>query len=93
VPRATTSTRYQLLLRKHRQLHARVSARELLDLPRDAGADAARRALRRLASSLHPDALGPEAPDSLRARSNELMAALGRAEREVRAGARRAQAR
>jgi hypothetical protein len=81
VPRA----RYQLLLRKHRQLCSQAAAADLLDLPRGAAPSEARRALRRLARSVHPDVLGPDVPAALRARSSELMSALGRAEREVRA--------
>ncbi len=86
VARDLPKARYQLLLRKHRQLCSRASATDLLDLPGGAHPSEARRALRKLARTLHPDALGPDVPSFLHARSSELMSALGRAEREVRAG-------
>jgi hypothetical protein len=81
-PRATR--RFSLLLCKREQLRREVSARTLLDLPSDAAPSEARRALRRLASSLHPDALGPHAGEALRQASSEVMGALIEAERELR---------
>lgn len=77
-------SRYQLLLRKQRQLRASASPSELLDLPADAHRDDARRALRRLARLLHPDTFGPDAPSGMRNASSELMSALARAEHQVR---------
>ena len=84
VPRHAATHQYTLLLRKHRQLRTRADAHALLELLPSAGAADARRALRRLASRLHPDALGPSAPPELRALSSELMCALVQAERAVR---------
>jgi curved DNA-binding protein CbpA len=57
----------------------------LLDLPVDADPADARRALRRLARRVHPDALGPSAPSALRRASSEIMSALIEAERAMRA--------
>lgn len=81
VTRAETRVRYSLLLRKRAQLRRSANAHELLDLPAGAqvGSDATRRALRRLAMHLHPDRLGPDAPESARVLSNEVMQALTRA--------------
>jgi hypothetical protein len=76
---------YSLLLRKREQLRRDASPSALLDLPRDAAPADARRALRRLARSLHPDALGPEVAPALRAASSEIMRALIDAERSLRA--------
>lgn len=76
---------YALLLRKRRQLRERASARALLDLSDTASPDQSRRALRALASKLHPDRLGQDAPPDLRRASNEVLGALIRAERELRA--------
>jgi hypothetical protein len=77
---------YALLVRKRRQLRTHASPAELLDLP--AGdfptPQAARLALRRLAHKLHPDVLGPETPAHVHELSTELMAALLRAEAELR---------
>jgi hypothetical protein len=81
VTRPETRIHYTLLLRKRAQLRRRANARELLDLPLGAhvSEDAPRRALRRLALHLHPDRLGPDAPESARALSTEVMQALTRA--------------
>jgi hypothetical protein len=81
VTRADTRLHYTLLLRKRAQLRRRANARELLDLPHGAcvSKDAPRRALRRLAMHLHPDRLGPDAPESARTLSTEVMQALTRA--------------
>lgn len=76
--------RYQTLLRKRRQVLTGASPAELLDLPARARASDARRALRKLARTLHPDALGPSAPAAVRAASTDLMAALARAEERLR---------
>jgi hypothetical protein len=84
VPAAYERT-YALLLRKRGQLRHGDGARALLDLPSDADAAEARRALRRLARRVHPDALGPGASDALRRASSEVMSALIDAERAVRA--------
>ena len=61
-------------------------ARALLDLPAGAEPAAGRRALRRLARNLHPDALGPHAPEALRDASHEVMEALVGAEHALRMG-------
>jgi hypothetical protein len=81
VTKAETRVHYTLLLRKRAQLRRSANARELLDLPPGAyvGKDAPRRALRRLAMHLHPDRLGPDAPESARTLSTEVMQALTRA--------------
>jgi hypothetical protein len=76
--------RYALLVRKRAQIARAEDPRALLDLPPDAATDDARRALRRMASSLHPDALGPDASDALRRASSEVMSALIDAERTLR---------
>ena len=76
--------RYALLVRKRAQIARAEDAHALLDLPPDAPAEDARRALRRMASSLHPDALGPDASDALRRASSEVMSALIDAERTLR---------
>lgn len=88
-PRASGGS-YATLLRKTRQLRQAASATTLLDLPatRSTAAEA-RRSLRRLASALHPDRLGPSAPEALRRASTEVLQALGEAERAVRASAAR----
>jgi hypothetical protein len=81
---ASQGNQYSILLRKRAQLRRRVSAAELLEVGRDARAQDVRRAVRRLAKHVHPDALGPLAPASLREASSELMRALLQAERELR---------
>ena len=80
-PRRTSRVDYTLLLRKRAQLQRRAGARELLDLPAGVAASpaAARVALRRLTLHLHPDRLGPDAPESARVLSTEVMRALTRA--------------
>lgn len=77
-PRAPARADYTLLLRKRAELRRRVPARELLDFPPGAAVTpaAARIALRKLTSHLHPDCLGPDAPASARALSHEVMQAL-----------------
>jgi hypothetical protein len=85
VPDSDQLGTYALLLRKRRQLEQRVSAAELLDLGPGNPTFPARRALRRLASRLHPDVLGPSAPAELREASTELMRALVHAEGSLRA--------
>jgi hypothetical protein len=81
----TRETSYALLVRKRGQLRHGDCAQALLDLPFDADAADARRALRRLARRVHPDALGPSAPSALRRASSEIMSALIEAERTMRA--------
>jgi hypothetical protein len=81
----STGRQYQLLVRKRMQVRRGATPNELLDLPSSARAVDARRALRRLASAIHPDALGPDAPAAVRSASTDLMAALARAEERVRA--------
>jgi len=78
---APTRVRYTLLLRKRAELRRRANAHELLDLDpaSQVQKDAPRRALRRLALHLHPDRLGPDAPESARVLSTEVMRALTRA--------------
>jgi hypothetical protein len=85
IPVADGGGSYRLLLRKHVQLQRRVSPAELLELDRDASPVSTRKALRRLASRLHPDTLGPTTPALLRDASHELMSALVRAEQQLRA--------
>jgi hypothetical protein len=77
--------RCSLLVRKRAEITRDADAHELLDLPSDAPSDEARRALRRLAGSVHPDALGPDAPDALRRASGEVLAALADAAQALRA--------
>ncbi len=84
VPRVHAGASYPVLLRKQRQIRRRASPAELLDLHADARTGEARRALRRLAQSVHPDALGPQVPLALRQASTEVMTGLARAERELR---------
>ena len=86
--REPSRSAYALLLRKHQQLRTRADARTLLELAPEAPASDARRALRKLAARLHPDTLGPAAPDALRALCTELLCALTHAERTVRRQAR-----
>jgi hypothetical protein len=76
--------RYGLLVRKRRQIRDGEGPYRLLELREGASSDDARKALRRLASQLHPDALGPSAPDALRRASTEVMSALVEAERCLR---------
>lgn len=79
----TAGRRYSVLLRKQRQLRRAAGAQHLLDLPIDADAPAARRALRRLAGEVHPDRFAAgESPEVQRA-SEEVMAALVAAESQV----------
>jgi hypothetical protein len=84
VPRTSSTGSYPVLLRKQRQIRRRASAAELLDLRGDAPAAEARRALRRLAHSVHPDVFGPLAPSALRRASTEVMTGLARAEQDLR---------
>jgi len=77
--------KFSLLVRKRDQLTRNAGAHALLDLPVDAAPEQARRALRRLARELHPDALGADAPTALRRASGEVLGALIDAERELRA--------
>jgi hypothetical protein len=77
--------RFSLLLRKAEQVRRAVDPRALLDLPGDARPAEARRALRRLARTLHPDAFGPNAPDAVRRASSEVMGALIDAAQSLRA--------
>lgn len=75
---------YAVLLRKRRQLRRGARPFELLDLPAGAGASEARRALRRLASAVHPDRFGAAAPEAIKNASHEVMSALIRAQHRVR---------
>lgn len=75
---------YGLLARKRNQIRQGDSPYRLLDLPPGATPMEARKALRQFALQLHPDALGPHAPDALRKASGEIMGALIDAERALR---------
>ncbi len=74
---------YAVLLRKARQVRRGARPTELLDLPAGARNEDARRALRRLATAVHPDRFGRDAPDAIKSTSHEVMAALLRAQRRV----------
>jgi hypothetical protein len=78
---------YSLLLRKRNQIRQGDSPYRLLDLPPGATPMEARKALRQFALQLHPDALGPDVPDTMRKASGEIMGALIDAERALRARA------
>jgi hypothetical protein len=80
----TERGRYGLLVRKRRQIRDGEGPHRLLDLCEGASPDDARKALRRFASQLHPDVLGPSAPDALRRASTEVLSALIDAERCLR---------
>ena len=82
---AKRDRKFSLLERKRDKLTRNFDARSLLDLPGDAVPVEARRALRRLARELHPDAFGPDTPLALRRASGEVLGALIDAERELRA--------
>lgn len=75
---------YGLLVRKRNQIRQGDSPYRLLDLAPGATSMEARKALRQFALHLHPDALGPDAPDALRKASGEIMGALIDAERALR---------
>jgi len=83
-PQGGQSRRYSLLVRKRAQMARDAEPHALLDVARDAAPNEARRALRRLVQSVHPDVLGPDAPDALRRASGEVLAALADAERSLR---------
>lgn len=69
---------YSLLLRKRRELARNAGPRALLDLPRDASPEHAQRALRVLATKLHPDRFHTD-DARLHRLSHEVMGALTRA--------------
>ncbi len=71
---------YALLLRKQYELRQRVSHYRLLDLPPDASAAQARRALRRIVRSVHPDRFEP----ALQEPSAKVVRALIAAEASLR---------
>lgn len=73
---------YALLLRKTRQLRSGARASELLDLPRGAHGARARQAMRRIASSVHPDRFD-DAPVAIKRASHEVMSAIVRAQRDL----------
>jgi hypothetical protein len=75
---------YGLLLRKRQQLRNSASPAALLDLPNGASQSQARKALRRLAWQLHPDRFGPDASPALSRASQQVMAALCCAEKDLR---------
>jgi hypothetical protein len=78
VPAAQREDACTLLLRKRRQLARNVGPSALLDLPIDADARGAQRALRKLAGKLHPDRFASE-DARLHRVSHEVMGALTRA--------------
>jgi hypothetical protein len=80
---------YATLLRKTRELRRAACAETLLELEGKAAPEQARRSLRRLAGALHPDRLGPHAPEALRRASAEVLGALAQAEERLRARAAR----
>jgi len=80
----TAGRRYSVLLRKQRQLRRAAGATRLLDLPHDADAPAARRALRRLAGDVHPDRFAAGEAPAVKRASEEVMAALVVAVGQVR---------
>ncbi|MBN1653274.1 MAG: J domain-containing protein [Deltaproteobacteria bacterium] len=75
---------YALLLRKQRQLRNAAGPDVLLDLPKGASIEQARKALRRLAWQLHPDRFAPDASPALYQASQRVMAALCSAEYNLR---------
>jgi len=77
-------SQYALLLRKLRQTRQAVSANALLELTPRATEAETRRAFQKLAGQLHPDTLGRDVPDELRAASHEVMAALNAAQHRLR---------
>jgi hypothetical protein len=74
---------YRLLLRKTGEIRRDEDAHVLLDLPPGATAGAARRALRRLASEIHPDRFSDSMSPDLRRLSADVLAALVRAQANV----------
>jgi hypothetical protein len=80
---ADSGNQFRLLLRKRLELERGVTAEQLLELDRGRFSDP-RKALRKLAGQIHPDALGPSVPAALRDVSAELMRALLRAEERLR---------
>jgi hypothetical protein len=73
---------YAVLLRKTRQLRSGARAAELLDLPRGTRGANTRSAMRRIASSVHPDRFD-DAPIAIKRASHEVMTAIVRAQREI----------
>jgi hypothetical protein len=73
---------YAVLLRKKRQLERGARPAELLEVAPGSRGPNTRRALRRLASVVHPDRYG-DAPDAIRAASHEVMTAIVRAQRDL----------
>lgn len=78
------SESYSLLLRKQREVRRMATPATLLDLPASSDAAAAKRALRRLATKLHPDRFAATEP-RLRGVSSEVLRALLDAEATLRA--------
>jgi hypothetical protein len=73
-----------LLLRKSLELRQQRDARTLLEIEEGGDRSAARRSFRRLVGALHPDRLGPSAPEALRRATTEVVVALQSAVAEVR---------
>ncbi len=88
VPLNGRARSHDALVAKARAVRRGASASDLLELGPSADARAARRALRKLAATLHPDAIGPGVPEALRVASTNVMIALARAEETLRARAR-----
>ncbi len=76
---SATTAPYRLLLRKHREVEKSAAPQVLLELPRAADRNQARRALRRFAKELHPDRFS-EHDEAVRQTSREVMRALVDAE-------------
>jgi hypothetical protein len=75
-----SSAPYSLLLHKRQQLRNSASPAALLDLPKGASAQQARKALRKLACQIHPDRFGLDESPALQRASQQVMAALCNAE-------------
>lgn len=75
---------YSTLLRKAREVRRKANPFVLLELPAGARAPEAKRALRRLAQSVHPDRFDATSPPEVHTASREVMMALLDAERRIR---------
>jgi hypothetical protein len=81
--RGEEATSCALLLRKSLELRQQRDARTLLELEAGGDRSAARRSFRRLVGVLHPDRLGPSAPDALRRATTDVVVALQSAVAQV----------